>query len=311
MSFPGILTRGEFATGIILRSIRINNYYLLVESCDIVQEQEFKTAHYLQAGPGVSITNIGAKKFSGNIKCPVRVNSSGQLDDAISELLQHAENPISTITIDTNHVLSHFNLTAESEITDDNRLISLDSVVVKSLALSVSDGGIVSLEADFEGMVDTRTDYVPVTPVNHLGRPIGWGDCHIYRQESAMRTVTKFSLKLSNKIETPIFLMAGDSSFASRDDQIQLVGISEISWTGDFDEIVRTGADQNTFIHGGYKVQDYLTIEIGPIKATVPVTMYQKASMPLTSGLIKRSTKWEAIMAPELPLSPNGLFTIT
>lgn len=64
--------------------------------------------------------------------------------------------------------------------------------------------------------------------------------------------------------------------FASRDDQIQLVGISEISWTGDFDEIVRTGADQNTFIHGGYKVQDYLTIEIGPIKATVPVTMYQK-----------------------------------
>jgi hypothetical protein len=311
MSFPGILTRGEFATGLIVRSIRINGYYLLVESCDIHQEQEFKSAHYLQAGPGLSITNIGAKKFKGSIKCPLRLNYAGQLDNALIELLNHAQNPISTLTIDTNHMLSHFKLTAETEITDDNRLISMDSVIVESLTISVGDGGIASLDVSFEGMVDSRTDFVPVNPTINLGRPIGWGDCHIYRQESAMRTVTKFTIKITNTIETPTFLMPGNLAFASRDDQIQLLGISTVSWTGNFDEIVRTGADLDTFIHGGYKVEDYLTLELGPIKAEVPVTMYKKATMPLVSNLLKRTTEWEAIMAPELPLSPNGLFTIS
>ncbi len=311
MSFPGILTRGEFATGLIVRSIRINGYYLLVESCNINQEQEFESAHYLQAGPGLSITRIGAKKYTGNIKCPLRVNYNNQLDSALVELLSHAENPISTLTIDTNHVLSHFKLTAESEVADDNRLISLDSVIVKSLTISVSDGGIASLDAEFEGMVDTRTDYIPVSPTINIGRALGWADAHIYRRESAMRTVTKFSLKITNKLETPLFLMAGNLAFASRDDQIPLLGVSSVTWTGSFEEIVRTGADLNTFIHGGYKVEDYFTIELGPIKAEIPVTMFKKATMPLVSNLLIRTTEWEAIMAPNVPLSPNGLFTIS
>ena len=77
MSFPGILTRGEFATGLIVRSIRINGYYMLVESFDIHQQQEFKSAHYLQAGPGLSITNIGAKKLQINVKVRYKPGEPG------------------------------------------------------------------------------------------------------------------------------------------------------------------------------------------------------------------------------------------
>ena len=35
MAYPGILSRAEFATGLITRSIKINGYYLLVDECNL------------------------------------------------------------------------------------------------------------------------------------------------------------------------------------------------------------------------------------------------------------------------------------
>ena len=40
MAFPGILTRGEFSTGLNTKSICVNGKYLIVEECNINQIQE-------------------------------------------------------------------------------------------------------------------------------------------------------------------------------------------------------------------------------------------------------------------------------
>ena len=40
MAFPGILTRGEFSTGLNTKSICVNGSYLIVEECNINQVQE-------------------------------------------------------------------------------------------------------------------------------------------------------------------------------------------------------------------------------------------------------------------------------
>ena len=63
MAFPGILTRGQFATGLQTQSICVNGDYLLVESCDINQTQELDINYYVQGGPAASIYNLGAKNM--------------------------------------------------------------------------------------------------------------------------------------------------------------------------------------------------------------------------------------------------------
>ena len=78
MAYPGILTRGEFATGLITRGIKINGNYLLVDSCNINQSQQIDTSEkFLQGGPGSSVSDIGAKKITGDISFPIRVDDNG------------------------------------------------------------------------------------------------------------------------------------------------------------------------------------------------------------------------------------------
>ena len=95
MSFPGSFSRAQFATGLLIRSIKINGDYLLVDSCTINQTQEIDMSKlYIQGGPGRAIANIGAKKFSGELSFPIRVDRDNILEPAVRTILQHAENPM-------------------------------------------------------------------------------------------------------------------------------------------------------------------------------------------------------------------------
>jgi hypothetical protein len=132
MSFPGALTRVQFATGLLIRSVKINGDYLLVDNCTINQTQEIDMNKlYIQGGPGTAIANIGAKKFTGELSFPIRVDRDNVLEPAVKTILQHAENPMYALTLDTNHMLSHINLTAENGGTDNNELLTLDQMVLK------------------------------------------------------------------------------------------------------------------------------------------------------------------------------------
>ena len=103
--------------------------------------------------------------------------------------------------------------------------------------------------------------------------------------------------------------MPGNLAFASRDDQIQLLGISAVSWTGSFDEIVRTGADLNTFIHGGLMHDSNLILQFGQVIATFPNPVFKIGQTPLTSQIIRRTTEWAGINKPDASMNDNGLFT--
>jgi hypothetical protein len=63
MAFPGILTRGEFSTGLNTKSICVNNNYLIVEECNINQVQEHTLNNYIQGGPAYAIYNLGPKNM--------------------------------------------------------------------------------------------------------------------------------------------------------------------------------------------------------------------------------------------------------
>jgi hypothetical protein len=312
MSFPGSLSRIQFATGLLIRSVKINGSYLLVDNCTINQTQEIDmNKMYIQGGPGRAIANIGAKKFTGELSFPIRVDRDNVLEPAVKKILEHAENPMYSLTLDTNHMLSHLGLTAESGATDNNALLTLDQMVLKSLTISASSDDALKVSASFEGMIDVRTDSDYAIPdENHvMGRSLTWGDCDVNRYQSSMRSVSNFTLQINNEIETPSFLLPYEVAGTTRSDQVALIGVKEVKWTGEFSEFLRVGAELDTHIHGGWMVNENLQFNMGPITATYAVPLFEIAELPLTSKILTRKTKWNAMISPAQPMRKGGLFT--
>ena len=316
MAFPGILTWAEFATGLITRGIKINGNYLLVNDCNINQTQQIETLDNLvQGGPGNSVSNLGAKKISGSISFPVRIDDQGNFEPAFLALANHAQNPVSGIYMDTNHILSHLSITAEDIATDNNQLLRIDSLIISSFKISCAQGSDVQCEISFEGMIDTEfnSDYAVPNPDSVIGRALSWADCNIFREESSMRTTTSFDINITNTIQSPVFLIPYqtiESGIAStRSDQIQLLGFTSVKWSGSVKELIRSGADLNTFIHGGWMINENLTVQIGTMTAKFVNPLFQIANLPLTSSVLTRTTSWNALVAPNTPLYPNGLIT--
>ena len=312
MSFPGSLSRIQFATGLLIRSVKINGSYLLVDNCTINQTQEIDMNKlYIQGGPGRAIANIGPKKFTGDLSFPIRVDKDNTLEPAVKKILEHAENPMYSLTLDTNHMLSHLELTAENGSTDNNALLTLDQMVLKSLTISASSDDALKVSASFEGMIDVRTDSDYAVPdENHvMGRSLTWGDCDVNRYQSSMRSVSNFTLQINNEIETPSFLLPYEVGGTTRSDQVALIGVKEVKWTGEFSEFLRVGAELDTHIHGGWMVNENLQFNMGPITATYAVPLFEIAELPLTSKILTRKTKWNAIISPAQPMKQGGLFT--
>lgn len=314
MSAPGNLTRAEYATGLLVRSIKINGYYLLVDNCSLHQNQDIDTTEkYLQGGPGQSVSLINAKKISGQISCPIRIDKNGILDPATKELLKHAENPISSIVIQTNHAFSHYNLTADSHATDNNELITISTAVISNLTISASPDSEIKLSAEFEGMLDARTidDFILPDQYNILGRTLSWGDCDIKRSESSMRNSNSIDITITNTLDTPIFLTPyyDNADLSVRNDSIHHVGVTATKWSGKSTELLRKGAETHTHIHGGWIESDNLTVKYGPFSATFVTPLYKVAQLPLTNSVFTRTTEWIALTRPAISLTPGGLFT--
>lgn len=314
MAFPGILTRAEFSTGLNTKSICVNGKYLIVENFNVNQVQDHSLNNYIQGGPAFAVYNLGAKKYEGNISFPLRVDQDGNIEEAAKILLQYAAKPMSALRIDTHHLLSSKTTTVVNPGTDNNKNLSLDSVVINSLTISSSENNGVVINLDLTGMVDQEaessfnfsTDYI-------LGRALSWADCNAFRKESSMRTTSSLEVRLENELITPVFLMPYFSPIGSgvteQNDQIELIGVQSTKWSGSFTEVMRNGADLNTFIHGGLMHDSNLVLQFGPVTATYPNPVFKIAQTPLTPQIIRRTTEWAGINKPDASMNDNGLFT--
>jgi hypothetical protein len=310
MNTPGELSRFETATGLLVRSIKINGNYLFVDNCSINPDQDIDLIHLIQGGPGAAIANIGAKRIKGQISCPLRVRRDGTLDPAIRAILEHSEKPTSAITIDTNHVLSHVGLTAENGGTDNNELLSLDTVIVNELKIVAASDSSIQLTANITGMIDLRdaSDYAAPAAGQLLGRELSWADCQASRLESRMRTVSSFEITITNEVEELSFIPPIQTQAIDRHDQIDMVGVKSCKWSGKFEEVIRRGADTETYLHGGWMQNENLKMSFGPVAATVTCPLFKIAEVSLNPKTVKRQTNFLAQIAPNRPLTTGGLF---
>ena len=314
MAFPGILTRAEFSTGLNTKSICVNGHYIVVEECNVNQTQEHNLNNYIQGGPAFAVYNLGAKKYEGSISFPLRVDQDGNLEPAARILLQYAAKPMSALTIDTHHLLSSKTTTVLDPGTDNNKNLSLDSVVINNLTISSSENNNVIVRLDVTGMVDEEkesefnfsTDFI-------LGRILSWADCNASRKESSMRSTSSIEVKIENELVTPVFLMPylsyPGAGVTESKDQIELIGVQSTRWSGSFTEVMRNGADLNTFIHGGLMHDSNLILQFGSVTATFPNPVFKIGQTPLTAQIIRRTTEWAGINKPDASMNDNGLFT--
>jgi hypothetical protein len=314
MAFPGILTRAEFSTGLNTKSICVNGHYIVVEECNVNQTQEHNLNNYIQGGPAFAVYNLGAKKYEGSISFPLRVDQDGNLEPAARILLQYAAKPMSALTIDTHHLLSSKTTTVLDPGTDNNKNLSLDSVVINNLTISSSENNNVTVRLDVTGMVDEEkesefnfsTDFI-------LGRILSWADCNASRKESSMRSTSSIEVKIENELVTPVFLMPylsyPGAGVTESKDQIELIGVQSTRWSGSFTEVMRNGADLNTFIHGGLMHDSNLILQFGSVTATFPNPVFKIGQTPLTAQIIRRTTEWAVINKPDDSINDNGLFT--
>jgi hypothetical protein len=302
---PGINSRMEPATGLLVRSIRVNDNYLIVESCDVFQKQDIDVKYYIQGGPRSTIADIGKKWVEGQITFKLFVDRNGDVIDSIKDILRNAEKPIETIKLDTNHSLSHLSITGEDGGFDNNSLVSLDGLVVKSLTISASPDKDVSINCSFYGTLDLRTPGDYVNPQNvPITRMITWADCDASRMSSAMRTVSSLEFKIENNVENLIFLT---DIYSQRDDQINAFGIKETKWTGSFEEFLRLGMETDTYLHGGWKVGENLIFDFGAVKFLTRVPLFQKSEQPVNAKLLIRKSKFFSLTSPDQNSSQGKL----
>lgn len=303
---PGINSRGEPATGLLIRSIKVNDSYLLVESCDIYPRQEIDVKYYIQGGPRSAIADIGKKWVEGQIVFPLSVDRNGNLINSIKDIIKNAEKPINSLKIDTNHVLSHLAITAENGGFDNNELVSLDDLIVKQLKITASPERNVSVSCSFYGTILTRVanDYVNPQDIP-ISRKITWADCDASRNTSQMRTISNMEFTIENTVQDTIFLT--DYTTGIRNDQVSFFGIKQTKLEGYFEEFLRLGMETSNFAHGGWVVNENIVFDFGAVKILTRVPLFQKSEQPVNSKLIIRKTKFLSMTSPDLN-SPQGKF---
>jgi hypothetical protein len=300
---PSLNSRMEPATGLLTRAVRVNENYLLAESCDIFQKQDIDIKFYIQGGPRSSVADIGKKWVEGQLVFKLFVDSNGDVLTPIRDILKNAEIPNTVIKLDTNHVLSHLNLSAEDGGSDNNKLVSLDGMVVKELVISASPEKDVTITCKFYGTIDLRLNGDFITPEDiAISRAITWADCDASRFSSAMRTVSSMEFKIDNVIQDVTFLT---NYFSERDDQVSYFGVKETRWQGSYDEFLRLGMEVDNYFHGGWKVGENMLFDFGAVRFYSRVPLFFKSEQPINSKLLLRKSKFLTLTSPDQN-SPQG-----
>ena len=323
MSAPGILTWMQPATGLLRLGVMINGILAVAEDCTVDWQQTIEPVYLLQGGVWASVFDIKEKHLSFKITMPLRVDRSGNIESATWQLLSSAQTG-ACLQIDTNHALSSSYLTAEANASDFNELLGFDSVVVKSLKVSSDEARGVMVTADLEGRVNARAASAYVIPSDSYmrgGRTISFNECRCSKFYSQLRNAMKLEVGIESKVLFAEFIppatadnrdpsqnqgnsFVGEPNYAFMPDQSGAVAATESKFTGMYEEMVRLGADQESYVHGGYgwrsngSIVDNLTFTFGPLVATIATPIYRPTQQKLSATLLKRSVQFFAVTSP-------------
>lgn len=313
MEFPNNINNIEASTGLLLKSISVNGYYLFVESCNIMVQQEISPEWFLQAGPRASIFKYGNRVISGNIKTPIRIDGDGKIETSIQQILLHAQNPDSTLIINTNHNLITDKIIADScDGVQDNHLLSFKCMAIKELSINASLTSEMLLNIDLIGVLDTRDESSFIGPSDGymLGRTLTLADCRLNRTNSLINTLTEISINIQNKLEPNVYITPKINNI-DRTDLPEYLKLFGTVWEGSFEQFLRRGIEASNYIHGGSFANANLTLDFANVSVLFKQPLFKTTEQPFSKDILKRKSSFYSQNSPNLHNASEDMFTIS
>lgn len=313
---PGVIESFQLAAGDLVRGVRINGDYLIASQVTLSPKQEVTQKALIQGGARLHIADIGPKTIKGDIVVPLWVDGSGQIIPALQHCLDHAQSPLTALTIDTNYLLSHMFIEGEDGGTARNELLTIDCAVIETLKLEVAGRGSARLTISFVGTVDGRAESDLVSPPDSglLARAIALPDCTCSNSLGVFRGLAGMDVTITNKIGVHAFIsplnvnnrasqtgtadpqLGRDPAFGP--DQATVLVPGETSWSSKVEEFLRLGMETFVTPHGGFGQRDNFVLRFGPLSATFPAVLYKPSEVSLTPAILKRTVQFSSVMQP-------------
>jgi len=264
--------------------------------------QEVKPEPFVQGGPRTNIWSIQEKVVRGSLMTPMYIDSSGNIDEAIKELLLCAEYPMRELKISTNYVMGTSNITEfQSGVPDAKRgfgkylRMAFVNCGITQLTMEVPHKSPVIIRADFVGFVAPNESAVVPDPSasGMMRRNLTFADCDLYLEspESEWDTTRSFEVKIVNDLKP--FLAV--RSYISTTDHPEGIAMN----TSDIWATIKQSVDRaniygeiDSMISGGYAGLNMIFDFGGVVKIEFPHCVMEPTEQPIEgTTLLERTTK--------------------
>lgn len=265
-------------------------------------DQPLEPRFFVQGGPRVVIYYLGEKLVKGRFRVPFSMTPGQGVDPALKALLQAAEYPMLDTRIDTNYVLSAYEVTADHNRGFGNySRLAYESVGITNLSLQVPNKGAITVDVEFVAMIAaSEAGVVPNPSVSSLmRRNLVAADCDIRLEEPSYEWETSRSMVLTVKNEiNPIIIVRG---YLSETDQPEFLAMKTSEIWGEIKYSVDRGTideEQASLPSGGWFGRN-LAMDFGGLAiARILHPIMRVTNQPLRgTELIERKTRFLAAFA--------------
>ena len=293
------------------RLVAVNGLPLFLEDPFVGHpEQVVEARKFVQGGPRTAIYFMGAKMVKGSFRFPICLDTTGSIEPAAKEILLCAEYPLRPLRIDTNYLLSKFNITADKYDWDGQpnrgfdvyeRMAIVDCVITE-LKLSVPNEGPAMVSVQFLGAVSRTEEAVVADPASSglMRRALIYGDCDVYLEtpEFFWDTARSFEFTVTNEIEPIIALMSVNPTVDQWTDQPREFEVGETKVAGQIVESVDRGAiadESEVLPTGGYMGQNLSFDLSGALLVKFGDVIMHLTEQPIGRGMLERTTKFQVV----------------
>lgn len=307
------------------RLIAVNDIPIFLEEPFVGHpEQTAEARKYVQGGPRTAIYYVGAKMVKGSFRFPVCLSPDGGLDPAAEELLRCAEYPLRPLHIDTNYLLSKYNITVDTlDWSGDPNLgfdvyqrMAIVDCVITELKLTVPNEGPAMIDVKFLGAPSLTDAAVVADPASSalMRRAIVYADCDVHLQtpEFHWDTARSFEMTISNEVEPIIVLMNPNPPVEQWTDLPREFEVGETKISGQIIESVDRGAiaDESEVLPSGGLMGQRLTFDLsGVVLMEFPLVVMHLTEQPIGRGMLERTTRFQVVFShPRLDSVSDGHF---
>lgn len=307
--------------------VNVNGYQLTLDApMSIFPQQELKLKEYIQGGPRNQVYEMGKKILKGNLSFPITIDSNGNIDPAVKEMIECAQYPMRGLTIFTNYTLSQKYITADLRNWDSLGIpnngfgiynkITFEDCGITKMEISVQENQSATISAEVIGRIGTTTTPSQSLPAyGMMRRAVSYAECDVYLTDPVYHwdTSKEFKLNIENNIE-PIYTLYDGLTVADTNnwtDLPSIIGMSTSHVNGHIKHSVDRGtadSEKQSLPSGAWVGSDLIFDISGVCEIKIPRMIANLTQQPIELGLLNRTTEFVALFRKTILDTNEGHF---